>query len=70
MTCHQIEGKLTGPAFKDVASRYKGKPNAVEALTQKILGGSKGVWGDQVMPPNTYLSQAEAKKLADWVLEQ
>ena len=67
MTCHQIAVKVVGPAYKDVAAKYKGQADAEAKLAAKMRSGGKGVWGEVPMPPNN-LTEAEAKKLAAWVL--
>jgi cytochrome c len=69
MACHQIDKKLVGPAYKDVAAKYKGDKNAVAMLAAKIKAGGKGVWGEVPMPPNN-VTPEEATKLATWVLAQ
>lgn len=68
MNCHKVDQKVLGPAFKDVAAKYKGDKKAVDTLAQKIVKGGSGVWGQAAMPANTQVSDAEAKKLAAWVL--
>ena len=67
MTCHAIDKKLVGPAYKDVAAKYKGQGDAVAKLAAKIKAGGKGAWGEIPMPPNN-VTDDEAKKLATWVL--
>ena len=67
MSCHAIDKKLVGPAYKDVAAKYKGDAGAVDKLAAKIKAGGKGVWGEIPMPPNN-VTPDEAKKLATWVL--
>lgn len=69
MTCHAVDKKLVGPAYKDVAAKYKGDKAAVEKLATKIMKGGSGVWGAVPMPANN-VTDAEAKKLATWVLAQ
>lgn len=68
MACHAVDKKLVGPAFKDVAKKYAGSKEAPAALAVKIVKGGSGVWGAIPMPPNALVSEAEAKKLAAWVL--
>jgi cytochrome c len=68
MACHAIDKKLVGPAYKDVAAKYAGDKTAVDKLAQKIMKGGAGVWGQVPMPANPQVSEAEAKKLATWVL--
>ncbi len=69
MSCHAVDKKLVGPAYKDVAAKYKGDGKAAATLAAKIKAGGKGVWGEIPMPPNN-VSDDEAKKLATWVLAQ
>jgi cytochrome c len=68
MSCHAVERKVLGPAFKDVAARYKGNAAATELLATKIRKGGAGVWGPVPMPANNQVSEAEARTLATWVL--
>jgi cytochrome c len=68
MACHAVERKVVGPAYKDVAAKYKGDKTAVDKLAAKILKGGAGVWGPVPMPANAQVNEAEAKKLAAWVL--
>jgi len=71
MACHAVDKKLVGPSYKDVAKKYAGDAKAVDALAARIVKGSevgKGNWGAVPMPPNPQVSEAEAKKLASWVL--
>jgi len=69
MACHAIDKKVVGPAYKDVAAKYKGDKTAVATLAAKIKTGGKGVWGEVPMPPNN-VTPEEATKLATWVLSQ
>ena len=68
MTCHAIDKKLVGPAYKDVAAKYAGQKDAVDKLALKVMKGGSGVWGPVPMPANTQVNEAEAKKLVAWVL--
>lgn len=68
--CHSIDKKLVGPAWKDVAARYKGAAGAEAALTKKVRQGGKGNWGDIVQPPNATTSDADLKILVKFVLLQ
>ena len=66
-SCHNVDKKVVGPSYKDVAAKYKGDAKAVDTLAGKIKAGGKGVWGPIPMPPNN-VTPEEAKKLAAWVL--
>jgi cytochrome c len=67
MACHATNQKILGPAFQDVAVKYAKDKKAVDMLSEKIIKGGKGVWGEMPMPPNA-VTPDEAKKLAAWVL--
>lgn len=69
LSCHAIDKKVVGPAYQDVAKKYAGQKDAVDKLASKIMKGGAGVWGVVPMPANSQVSEAEAKKLAAWVLE-
>jgi cytochrome c len=68
LACHAVDHKVVGPAYKDVAAKYAGDKGAADKLAQKIMKGGSGVWGPVPMPANTQVNEAEAKKLAAWVL--
>ena len=68
MACHATDKKLVGPAYKEVAAKYAGQKDAVDKLAQKVIKGGSGVWGPVPMPANPQVTEAEAKKLAAWVL--
>lgn len=68
MACHALDKKLVGPAYKDVAAKYAGDKAAVDKLAAKIMKGGSGVWGPVPMPANAQVNDAEAKKLATWVM--
>ena len=68
LSCHHIDRKVIGPAFKEIAKRYANEPLALAALTTKIQKGGAGVWGVVPMPANPQVSEAEAQKLATWIL--
>jgi cytochrome c len=68
MACHAVAQKLVGPSYKDVAAKYAADKTATDKLANKILKGGSGAWGAIPMPANTQVSEAEAKKLAAWVL--
>ena len=69
MSCHAIDKKLVGPAYKEVAAKYKGDAKAPAMLAAKVKAGGKGTWGQIPMPPNN-VTEDEAKKLVAWVLSQ
>ena len=68
MICHATDKKLVGPAYKDVADKYRGQSDAADKLAKKIRAGGAGVWGPIPMPAQPHVSETDAKKLAQWVL--
>jgi cytochrome c len=68
MSCHNAERKLVGPSYKEVSAKYAGQKDAVDKLAAKIIKGGSGVYGAVPMPANTQVNEADAKKLAAWVL--
>jgi cytochrome c len=68
MSCHAVERKVLGPSFKEIAAKYKDDKTATDRLATKIIKGGSGVWGPLSMPANPQVSEADAKKLATWVL--
>jgi cytochrome c len=68
LTCHAIEDKINGPAYRDVANKYAGQDTAVSYLAKKIIGGGSGVWGEAPMLAHPTLSQEDAEALARYVL--
>ena len=68
LACHAVDNKVVGPALKDIAAKYAGNKAAPDMLATKIMAGGGGVWGAIPMPANPQVKDAEAKKLADWIL--
>lgn len=66
--CHSVDKKIVGPAYKDVAAKYAGQRDAETKLTEKVVRGGKGSWGEVPMPPNTTVKPDEARKLVKWIL--
>ena len=69
--CHDVDIQLVGPAYKDVAKKYKGDAGAAEKLAAKVRKGGKGVWGDVPMTPNepAKISDADLKTVIAWILK-
>lgn len=66
--CHAVDKKLVGPAYKDVAAKYKGNPKAEAMLIEKVKKGGVGTWGQIPMPPNASVKDDDIKTLVKWVL--
>ena len=68
LACHAVDRQLIGPAFKDVAARYKGQADAPAKLAQKVRQGGSGNWGSVPMPPHPNLREDDLATLVRWVL--
>ena len=68
-TCHQIEDKLTGPSYREVANKYAGMPDTIVThLAGKIISGGSGVWGEIMMTPHPSMSKEDAEAIVRYVL--
>ncbi|ODC00991.1 hypothetical protein A3197_00395 [Candidatus Thiodiazotropha endoloripes] len=68
MACHQVETKVVGPAYKEVAAKYKGDAGAVDTLVAKVKAGGVGTWGQIPMPPNAHVSDENIRVVVEWIL--
>lgn len=66
--CHAVDKKLVGPAYKDVAAKYKGDAKAEAMLVDKVKKGGVGVWGQVPMPPNAQVPDKDVQALVKWIL--
>ena len=68
-TCHTIDVKAVGPAFKQIAEKYNGKPGSKDSLARRIIKGSTGIWGtDNNMPAHPSMSLTDARTIANYIL--
>ncbi|MCP1419604.1 cytochrome c551/c552 [Pseudomonas laurylsulfativorans] len=70
LSCHAIDHKVVGPAYRDVAAKYAKDPQAMDRLMSSIQHGGSGKWGDVPMPPFTQLSPDALKSLATFIMSQ
>lgn len=68
LACHNIDKNLYGPKLKEVAEKYANDASAAERLAKKIKSGGSGVWGEDMMPPQAQVSDADALILAKYIL--
>lgn len=66
--CHANDKKLVGPAYKDVANKYRGDAKAAATLAEKVKKGGTGNWGQVPMPPHPQVSDADIKTMVTYVL--
>lgn len=69
LACHSVDKKVLGPAFKDVAAKYKADKSAEGKLVEKVKKGGSGVWGPMPMPANSpQVKDEDIKTIVKWVL--
>jgi cytochrome c len=66
--CHAVDKKVVGPAYKEVAAKYKGDAGAAAKLAAKVKAGGSGAWGQVPMPPNPAVSDADMKTMIAYIL--
>lgn len=66
--CHQTDQKSIGPAFTEVAKKYAKESNAVTYLSEKIIKGGAGVWGETPMAAHPNLKNEDAQQIVQWIL--
>ena len=70
MTCHGMDKKILGPAYKEVAAKYRNDKGAEAGLVKKVKAGSKDVWGQIPMPPNAHVKDEDIHTIVKWILSQ
>ena len=70
LACHQVDKKVVGPSYKEVAAKYAGDKAAQAKLVDKVKKGGAGVWGQVPMPPNAGVPDADVQALVKWILSQ
>jgi cytochrome c len=68
LACHQIDKRKYGPQFDEIPAKYVNDNAAVAKLAAKIKAGGTGVWGEDYMPPQPQVSDADAKRMAELIL--
>lgn len=68
LACHTVDKKVVGPAFKEIAAKYRNDKGAADKLAAKVKAGGSGVWGPVAMPPNAHVKDPDIKALVAWIL--
>lgn len=68
LTCHKVEEKAIGPAYRDVANKYANDDQTVKMLAEKVIKGGAGVWGQIPMTPHPTLSPEDAQQMVKYIL--
>jgi cytochrome c len=67
-SCHMVDEKSAGPAYREVAKRYIKEVRAVEVLSDKVLKGGSGNWGEVAMAAHPQLTKAQAVQMIEYIL--
>jgi len=67
-SCHKEREKSIGPSYQQIANRYREEETATTYLSEKIIKGGGGVWGEAAMAPHPTISPAEAALIVEWIL--
>jgi cytochrome c len=67
-TCHRIDEKNIGPAYRDVANKYEATPANIDSLAIKVIKGGQGVWGTVPMTPHPALSMDSAREMVKYIM--
>ena len=70
LACHQVDKKLVGPSYKEVAAKYRTQKDAQKMLAEKVKKGGVGVWGQIPMPPNAAVPDGDVAAMVKWILAQ
>jgi sulfite dehydrogenase len=70
LLCHNVNVKIVGPPYKDIAAKYAKDSDQFAKIAQQIHQGGSGKWGPVIMPPFPMVTDAETKALADWILSR
>jgi cytochrome c len=68
LSCHRLDIKLIGPAYKDIAAKYPENDSNYNLLVQKIINGGKGIWGPVAMSPHPTLAIGDVTKMVAYIL--
>ena len=68
LVCHDVDETIRGPAWRDVAKRYRGKPEVEDRLVQKVHDGGGGAWGNDTMSSNKRAGMENIRTLVHWIL--
>ncbi|MFD2037060.1 c-type cytochrome [Belliella marina] len=66
--CHMLERKVVGPSYADVAAKYENTPENVALLTDHVIKGSVGNWGEIQMPSHPQLEKSDVEDMIKYVL--
>lgn len=68
LTCHKVEEKLVGPAYREIAAKYSNDQATIDSLASKIISGGSGKWGQLVMTPHPAISKEDAQTMVKYIM--
>jgi cytochrome c len=68
LTCHKDDSKLIGPAYQDVAKKYESNEANIKMLSEKIIKGGQGNWGEIPMAGHPNVSEEDASAMVEYIL--
>ena len=68
LSCHKVEEKVVGPAYREVANKYSADDQTKTMLAEKVIKGGSGVWGTVPMPPHPTITPEDAKTMVGYIL--
>lgn len=67
-SCHSEDKLSVGPSYKEISKHYREKADAIIVLSDKIIKGGSGVWGDVAMPAHPTMKKSDAEEIVKWIL--
>jgi cytochrome c551/c552 len=68
VACHRITQDHIGPSMLAVSQKYANDPNGVLTVLHSLKKGATGKWGNNVMPPQSHVSDHNLQLLTNWAL--
>ena len=69
LSCHGWKKKTLGPSFLEIAQKYKSDKSAISKLSEKVIKGGSGSWGQIPMIAHPDLSENDAKEMVKAILK-
>jgi len=66
-SCHSVDKASVGPTYLAISERYSGKKEAASYLSDKIIQGGSGVWGERAMIPHPELPKSDAEEIVNYI---
>lgn len=67
-TCHKIDEKLVGPSFREIAAKYPNDQATIDSLTEKVIKGGAGNWGQVPMTPHPDMPKEDAQAIVKYIM--